>query len=67
MIQFSMETAVLPLPDDEALKALVHLSNERAAAAERRAFVVEAELINARARESATEALIAHSSCRSPS
>lgn len=56
-----MEAAVSPLPDDvEALKALVQLSNERAAAAERRAFVVEAELANARARESATEALIAH-------
>ncbi|WP_188773145.1 IS66 family transposase [Novosphingobium endophyticum] len=56
-----MEPAVSPLPDDvAALKALLRLSTERAVAAEQRAASVEAELANARARESATEALIAH-------
>jgi transposase len=56
-----VEAALSPLPDDlEALKALVRLSTERADAAEQRAASVEAELANARARESATEALIAH-------
>lgn len=56
-----MEAAVSPLPDDvEALRALLRLSTERADAAEQRAAKVEAELANARARESATEALIAH-------
>lgn len=56
-----MEAAVSPFPDDiEALKALLRLSTERANAAEQRAASVEAELANARARESATEALIAH-------
>lgn len=56
-----MDTAVSPFPDDiEALKALLQLSTERAAAAEMRAASVEAQLANARARESATEALIAH-------
>ena len=56
-----MEAAVSPMPDDvEALRALLRLSTERADAAEQRAAKVEAELANARARESATEALIAH-------
>jgi transposase len=49
-----MEAAVSPLPDDvEALKALL-------SAATRRANEAEAKLANAHARESATEALIAH-------
>ena len=56
-----MEAVVSPLPDDiEALKALVRLSTQRADAAEQRATSAEAELANARARESATEALISH-------
>ena len=56
-----MEAAVSPMPDDvEALRALLRLSTERADAAEQRAAKVEAELANARARVSATEALIAH-------
>ena len=56
-----MDAAVSPLPDDiEALKALVRLSTQRADAAEQRATSAEAELANARARESATEALISH-------
>jgi transposase len=56
-----MEAVVSPLPDNvEALRALLRLSTERADAAEQRAARVEAELANARARESATEALIAH-------
>ena len=49
-----MEAAVSPLPDDvEALKALL-------SAAIRRADESEAKLANAHARESATEAVIAH-------
>lgn len=49
-----MEAAVSPLPDDvEVLKALL-------SAATRRADEAEAKLANAHARESATEALIAH-------
>lgn len=49
-----MDTAASPLPDDvEALKALL-------AAALERADDAEARLANARARESATEAMIAH-------
>ncbi|WP_062344007.1 IS66 family transposase [Novosphingobium sp. CCH12-A3] len=49
-----MEAAVSPLPDDvEALKALL-------SAATRRADEAEAKLANAHARESATEAVIAH-------
>lgn len=56
-----MDAAVSPLPDDiEALKALVRLSAQRADEAEQRATSAEAELANARARESATEALISH-------
>jgi len=56
-----VEAAISPLPDDlEALKALVRLATERADAAEQHVASVEAELANARARESATEALIAH-------
>ncbi|WP_186378786.1 IS66 family transposase [Sphingobium sp. B2] len=56
-----MDAAVSPLPDDiEVLKALVRLSTQRADAAEQRATSAEAELANARARESATEALISH-------
>lgn len=43
-----------------ALKALVRLSAQRADAAEQRATSAEAELANARARESATDALISH-------
>jgi transposase len=49
-----MEAAVSPLPDDvAALKALLN-------AATRRADEAEARLANAKARESATEAMIAH-------
>ena len=49
-----MEAAVSPIPDDvEALKVLL-------AKATQRADQVEAELANAKARESATEAVIAH-------
>jgi transposase len=49
-----MEAVVSPLPDDiEALKALL-------ASATRRADEAEAKLANAHARESATEAVIAH-------
>jgi transposase len=49
-----MDTAVSPLPDDvEALKALL-------LAATRRADEAEAQLANAQARVSATEAMIAH-------
>jgi transposase len=49
-----VEAAVSPLPDDiEALKALL-------ASATRRANEAEAKLANAHARESATEAVIAH-------
>jgi len=56
-----VDAAVSPLPDDiEVLKALVRLSTQRADAAEQRAPSAEAELANARARESATEALISH-------
>jgi transposase len=56
-----MEAAVSPLPDDaEALKALLALALQKADAAEQRAAVVEAELANARALASATEAMIAH-------
>ena len=56
-----MEAATSPLPDDvDALKALLLTSIQKAEAAEQRAVRVEAELANAKARESATEALIAH-------
>src|SRR3546814_15740011 len=49
-----MEAAVSPVPDDvAALKALLN-------AATRRADEAEARLANAKARESATEAMIAH-------
>ncbi|WP_423838659.1 IS66 family transposase [Thauera propionica] len=49
-----MDTAVTPFPDDvEALKALLAKATQRADEA-------EAELANAKARESATEAMIAH-------
>ena len=49
-----MDTAASPLPDDvEALKALLSAALERADDA-------EARLANAKARESATEAMIAH-------
>ena len=49
-----VETSGTTLPNDvEALKALVHSMARRAAEA-------EARLADARARESATEALIAH-------
>jgi len=49
-----MEAAVSPLPSDvEALKALL-------VSALRKADEAEAQLANALARESATEALIAH-------
>lgn len=49
-----MEAVVLPLPDDiEALKALL-------ASATQRADEAEAKLAHAHARESATEAVIAH-------
>lgn len=56
-----VEATVSPLPDDvDALKALLLTSIQKAEAAEQRAVRVEAELANAKARESATEALIAH-------
>ena len=57
----SMDTAVSPLPDNmEALKALVLEATRQAKAATQRAAEAEAQLANARARESATEAVIAH-------
>ena len=56
-----MEAAVSPFPDDaDALKALLATALLRADEAEQRAAAVEAELANARALASATEALIAH-------
>ena len=56
-----MEAAVSPLPDDvEALKALLTLALQKADEAEQHAAQVEAELANARALASATEAMIAH-------
>lgn len=56
-----MEAAVSPLPDDaDALKALLAKALQRADEAEQRAAVVEAELANALALASATEAMIAH-------
>ncbi len=56
-----MEAAVSPFPDDaDALKALLATALLRADEAEQRAASVEAELANARALASATEALIAH-------
>jgi transposase len=56
-----MDTAISPLPDDiEALKALVHEANRKADEAARRATRAEAELANAQAQASATDALIAH-------
>ena len=56
-----MDTAVSPFPDDvEALKALVLDATRQAEEAVQRAADAEAQLANARARESATEALIAH-------
>jgi transposase len=57
----AVDAAISPLPDDiEALKALVRITAERADTAEQRATSAEAELATARARESATEALISH-------
>jgi transposase len=56
-----MDAAVSPFPDDaDALKALLATALLRADEAEQRAASVEAELANARALASATEALIAH-------
>lgn len=56
-----MDTAVSPLPNDiEALKALVHEANRKADEAAQRATRAEAELANAQAQASATDALIAH-------
>ena len=56
-----MDAAVSPFPDDvEALKALLSVALKKAGDAELRAATVEAELANAQARASATEALIAH-------
>jgi len=56
-----MDTAVSPLPNDiEVLKALVHEANRMADEAARRATRAEAELANAQAKASATDALIAH-------
>lgn len=56
-----MDAAVSPFPDDvEALKALLLVALKKAGEAEQRAATVEAELANAQARASATEALIAH-------
>lgn len=56
-----MDTVVSPLPDNmEALKALVLEATRQAEVAVQRAADAEAQLANARARESATEAVIAH-------
>ena len=56
-----MEAAVPSLPDDaDALKALLAKALQKADEAEQRAAVVEAELANAHALASATEAMIAH-------
>jgi transposase len=56
-----MDTAVSPLPNNmEALKALVLEATRQAEVAVQRAADAEAQLANARARESATEAVIAH-------
>lgn len=56
-----MDAAVSPFPDDvEALKALLSVALKKADDAGLRAATVEAELANAKARASATEALIAH-------
>jgi len=56
-----MDAAVSPFPDDvEALKALLSVALKTAGEAEQRAATVEAELANAQARASATEAMIAH-------
>lgn len=56
-----MDAAVSPFPDDvEALKALLSVALKKAGDAELRAATVEAELANAQARASATEAMIAH-------
>lgn len=56
-----MDTAVSPFPDDvEALKVLVLEATRQTEAAVQRAADSEAQLANARARESVTEAVIAH-------
>ena len=56
-----MEAAASPFPDDaDALKALLANALLKADEAEQRAAAVEAELANARALASATEAMIAH-------
>jgi arginine decarboxylase-like protein len=56
-----MEAAVSPFPDDaNALKALLAKALQKADEAEQRAAAVEAELANARALASTTEAMIAH-------
>lgn len=56
-----MDTAFSPLPDNmEALKALGLESTRQVQAAVQRAAEAEAQLANARARESATEAVIPH-------
>jgi transposase len=56
-----VEAAVSPLPDDaDALKALLIKALQKADEAEQHAAAVEAELANARALASATEAIIAH-------
>jgi transposase len=56
-----MDAAILPFPDDvEALKALLSVALKKAGDAELRAATVEAELANAQAHASATEAMIAH-------
>jgi len=56
-----IEAAASPLPDDvEALKALLATAIRKADEAEQRAATAEVQLANAAARQSATEALIAH-------
>ncbi|MBB5708603.1 transposase [Sphingopyxis panaciterrulae] len=56
-----MEAAVSPFPDDaDVLKALLAKALQKAEEAEQRTAAVEAQLANARARENATEAMIAH-------
>jgi transposase len=56
-----VEAAISPYPDDvDALKALLVKALQKADEAEQRAALVEAELANAQALASATEAMIAH-------
>ena len=61
MIHFACGSCHLAYPDDvDALKALLVKALQKADEAEQRAALVEAELANAQALASATEAMIAH-------